>query len=75
MTPVTPAKAKGEVRYGGSKSVKEEGRKDVDGNEAGFVTEEQAEKAVDEKTPDAPSVESTIRLLGANFRAIVSGES
>ncbi|KAI7025660.1 hypothetical protein D0869_11797 [Hortaea werneckii] len=74
-TPVTPAKAKGEVRYGGSKSVKEEGRKDVDGNEAGFVTEDQAEKAVDEKTPDAPSVESTIRLLGEDFRAIISGES
>lgn len=72
-TVVTPAKVKGPVRYGGSKSVKEEGRKDVDGNEEGFVSEEQAEKVVEEKTPEAPSVEKTLSALGPKFRECLSG--
>lgn len=72
-TIITPCKQKGPVRYGGSKSVKEEGRKDVDGNEAGFVTEEQAEKAVGERTPDVPSVERTVKCLGGKFREVLAG--
>jgi len=72
-TEVTPDKAKGPVRTGHSRSVKEEGRKDIDGKATGFVTEEQAEKVVDEKTPHAPNVEKTLRLLGPKFRAILAG--
>lgn len=71
---ITPATLEGPVRRGGSKSVKEEGRKDVDGNEAGFVSEEQAEEAVDEQTPEAPSVEKTVELLGPKFRAALGCE-
>ncbi|KAK4541452.1 hypothetical protein LTR36_008053 [Oleoguttula mirabilis] len=72
-TVITPAKQKGPLRYGGSKSVKEEGRKDVDGNEAGFMTEQQVAKAVDEKTPDAPDVQRTLGLLGSRFREVLAG--
>ena len=72
-TPVTPATEQGEVRYGASKSVKEAGRKDVDGQEAGFVTEDEAEKAVDERTPEAPPVERTVQLLGKRFREVIAG--
>lgn len=72
-TPVTPAKAQGPVRHGGSRSVKEEGRKGIEGEEEGFVSEEQAEKAVDEKTPDMPSVARTVELLGERFREILGG--
>ncbi|GAB7358074.1 hypothetical protein MBLNU230_g0235t2 [Neophaeotheca triangularis] len=72
-TKVTPAKPRGPVRYGNSKSVKEAGRKDVDGQEAGFVTEEQAEKLVDEQTPNAPITEATLRLFGKSFKEILGG--
>lgn len=72
-TAVTPATAHGEVRYGSSKTVKEEGRKDIQGNEAGFVTEEEAEKAVDERTPDMPVVRRTVELLGERFREVLAG--
>ena len=72
-TPVTPEKAQGPVRFGGSRSVKEAGRKDIDGEEAGFVGEDEAEKAVGEKTPQMPSIEKTVKLLGQRFREILGG--
>lgn len=72
-TAVTPDKAKGPVRYGGSRSVKEAGRKDIDGEEAGFVGEDEVEKVVDEKTPQMPKVEKTVELLGSRFREILGG--
>lgn len=72
-TLVTPAKSRGPVRHGGSKSVKEAGRRDVDGQEAGFVTEEEAERAVDEQTPEAPRTEVTLRLFGSRFREMLGG--
>lgn len=72
-TPVTPDKAKGPVRYGGSRSVKEAGRKDIDGEAAGFAGEDAAEKAVGEKTPQMPSIEKTVELLGQRFREILGG--
>lgn len=73
-TPVTPDKPQGPVRYGGSRSVKEAGRKDIDGQEAGFVGEDEAEKVVDEKTPEMPSVQRTVALLGEAFRGVLVGE-
>jgi len=72
-TPVTPDKAQGPVRYGGTRSVKEAGRKDINGEEAGFVGEDEAEKAVGEKTPQMPSIEKTVELLGQRFREILGG--
>lgn len=72
-TPVTPGTAKGPVRYGGSRSVKEAGRRDADGKEAGFVGEEEAERMVDEKTPEMPGVERTVGLLGGKFREVLGG--
>lgn len=72
-TPVTPEKAQGPVRFGGSRSVKEAGRKDIDGQEVGFVGEDEAEKVVDEKTPNMPSVEKTVGLLGDRFREVLVG--
>lgn len=73
-TLITPGSAKGPVRKGANKSVKEEGRKDLDGNEAGFVTEDEVEKVVDQATPDAPAVDETLRLFGWRFReALVAG--
>ena len=71
-TLITPASPKGPIRRGANKSVREEGRKDLEGNE--LVTEDQVEKAVDQVTPDAPSVDETLRLLGSKFRdALVAG--
>ena len=67
-TLITPASTKGRVRRGANKSVREEGRKDLDGNEASFVTEDEVENAVDRVVPDAPSVKETLRLLGSRFR-------
>ncbi len=72
-TLITPLQAKGPLRKGGSKSVKEEGRKDVQGNEAGFLKEEEVEKVVDRQTPKAPVVENTVRLLGGKFREALAG--
>ncbi|KAK5173908.1 uncharacterized protein LTR77_002589 [Saxophila tyrrhenica] len=72
-TAITPGTAKGPVRKGANKGVREEGRKDIEGNEAGFVTEEEVEKAVDRTTSDAPSVEETVRLLGPRFRELLAG--
>lgn len=72
-TPVTPDRAQGPVRYGGSRSVKEAGRKDIDGEEAGFEGEAEKEKEVGEKTPQMPSVEKTVKLLGQRYREILGG--
>ena len=70
-TPITPAMAKGPVRHGADKGVKEEGRKDIQGDEAGFVTEDEVEKVVVKETPDAPSAEKTLALLGPKFREVL----
>jgi hypothetical protein len=72
-TPVTPDKPQGPVRYGGTRSVKEAGRKDIDGEEAGFVGEDEKEKEVGEKTPQMPSIEKTVELLGQRYREILGG--
>jgi hypothetical protein len=72
-TPVTPDQPQGPVRFGGNRSVKEAGRKGVDGVEEGFVDEVEAEKAVGEKTPQMPGVERTVALLGQRFREILGG--
>lgn len=72
-TVITPATPVGPLRYGANKSVREEGRKDLEGNESGFVTEDQVEQIVDEKTPDVPSVENTLRLFGSRFRDALAG--
>lgn len=75
-TRITPAKAKGEVRYGASKSVKEETRKDIEtGEDAGFVTEkdiEEAEKSAVGKLPVAPKTDVTLRLLAPKFKDILA---
>lgn len=72
-TPVTPDKPQGPVRYGGSRSVKEAGRKDINGEEAGFKGEDEKEKEVGEKTPQMPSIGKTVELLGQRFREILGG--
>lgn len=73
-TPVTPDKPKGPVRSGHSRSVKEAGRQDLDGGEQGFVGEDEAEKVIDEKTPQMPGIERTVELLGERFREILGGK-
>ncbi|CAK4032615.1 Hypothetical predicted protein [Lecanosticta acicola] len=71
-TCITPAQAHGNVRYGASKSVKEDTRKDIEtGEGAGFVTEkdiEDAQKSAVGKLPVAPKTEATLRLLASQFR-------
>ncbi|KAG9885350.1 hypothetical protein KCU94_g17710, partial [Aureobasidium melanogenum] len=68
-TLVTPETAKGPVRKGASASVKQEARRDVDGQikESG-VELKQADKIVGDKTPEASSAETTLKLLGPKFR-------
>jgi len=72
-TVITPDKPSGPVRYGASKSVKEEGRKDVSGDDVGFLTEGEAEEALNEGVLDCPNVERTVELLGSRFREIIAG--
>ncbi|KAI5205687.1 hypothetical protein E4T39_02821 [Aureobasidium subglaciale] len=71
-TLVTPETAKGPVRTGASASVKQEARRDVDGEvkESG-VEIKQADKIVGDKTPEAPSSETTIKLLAPKFRELL----
>lgn len=68
-TPVTPATAKGAVRMGNSKSVKEEGRKGVDGKTEGFTTT-QAPTAGG-ALPDPPSMKTVTNLLGAALSEVL----
>jgi hypothetical protein len=71
-TLVTPETAKGPVRTGASPSVKQEARRDVDGESKGTgVDLKQADKIVGDKTPEAPSSEMTIKLLGPKFRELL----
>ena len=71
-TLITPSKAKGPVRQGADKSIKQEGRRDVDGEikESGIDTKE-ADKVIKEQTPSVPSAATTVRLLGPKFRQLV----
>lgn len=66
-TLITPATAHGPVRCGANRSVKEESRKDIDGEEAG-VSEDQAQKAVGDKLPVSPKSEATLRCFLDHFR-------
>lgn len=61
-TRITPATARGPVRFGNNKSVREESRKDIEGEKAA------GEQAVGAKMPAAPMPEVTLRLLAAKFR-------
>ena len=72
-TAVTPDQPQGSVRYGGNRSVKEAGRKGIDGEDGGYADEDAAEKAVGERTPQMPAVEKTVALLGQRFREILGG--
>lgn len=67
-TAVTPATASGPLRYGNSRSVKEAGRKDLEGNKTGFADEEEVQEVVEGQTPTAPNVENTLRLFASRFR-------
>ena len=67
-TLITPATPNGPVRHGANKSVREEGRKGIAGDDAGLMTEEQVEKVVDGSIPDAPSVQRTLELFSSRFR-------
>jgi hypothetical protein len=71
-TLVTPETVKGPVRKGASSSVKQEARRDVDGEiKDSGVDLKQADKVVGDKTPEVPSSETTIKLLGPKFRELL----
>ncbi len=72
-TPITPATAHGPVRKGASKSVKEEGRKDMEGNDAGVVSQDEVDKVLDDTLPDAPKVDNVLSLFGKRFRWALAG--
>nr|OQO20159.1 hypothetical protein B0A51_10805 [Rachicladosporium sp. CCFEE 5018] len=72
-TAVTPATPKGEVRFGSSKSVRDEARTDVDGETAGDGEEVKAMDDAEDLTPKMPDVSRTIELLGERFREILGG--
>ena len=67
-TPITPATAEGPVRHGGSDSVKEATRVDVDGSKKGTAAPLEGSKAAD---PKPPGVSATIRLLQPGFRELL----
>ncbi len=70
-TTITPATAKGPVRLGANKGVREEGRQDIEGNED--VTEDEVEKTIEGSTLEVPSVEQTVKLMGGRFREMLAG--
>lgn len=86
-TLITPRQKSGPVRRGANKEIKEESRAEaeragadaVGGDEdasvavKSFVTEEEVEKIVDEKTPKAPKCEKVIELFGQRFREVLGG--
>lgn len=65
-TPITPATAKGEVRHGGTESVQEATRIDVDGSKKGSSLP--LRKNTD---PQPPDVSNTLRLLLPDFRKLL----
>ena len=67
-TPITPATAEGPVRHGGTHSVKEATRVDVDGSKKGTTTALQKKDASD---PMPPDVDATIQLLQPRFRVLL----
>jgi len=67
-THITPATSEGPVRYGGSDSVIEATRVDVDGSKKGTAAP-QEKKSASEAT--APDVDTTIRLLLPKFRELL----
>lgn len=71
-TLITPSKAKGPVRTGADSKIKQEGRRDVDGEikESG-VDAKDADKVIKDQTPEPPKTEKTVRLLGPKFRQAV----
>lgn len=71
-TLITPATAKGPVRTGAERSIKQEARRDVDGEikETG-IDASAADKEINEKTPQAPDMQTTIGLLGPKFRELL----
>jgi hypothetical protein len=79
-TMITPDKVKGPVRYGSNKTVKELGRKDVDGSAAAaaVVAEDGNENgsggSSGDKLPEVPHMERTLGCLGPKFRGILMGE-
>ncbi|KAK4998656.1 hypothetical protein LTR66_002160 [Elasticomyces elasticus] len=74
-TPITPATPKGPVRTGASDSVKAEASRDVNGEDVSLVSAAQREQSVEQNTPEAPSVETTLRLLAPGFREVLVGVS
>ena len=67
-TPVTPATAEGPIRHGGSDSVKDATRVDVDGSKKGTTIPLRHKTDSD---PTAPKVDATIRLLQPGFRELL----
>jgi hypothetical protein len=67
-THITPAAPRGPVRYGGSDSVIEATRVDVDGSKKGAAAPSEKEGASE---PTPPDVETTIRLLQPGFRELL----
>ena len=65
-TPITPATRDGEIRHGGSDSVEEATRVDVDGSKKGKTT-----KLHEQRDPSPPDVSNTLRLLLPGFRKIL----
>ncbi|KAK4634328.1 hypothetical protein CLAFUW4_01830 [Fulvia fulva] len=73
-TLITPATLKGPVRRGGSKGVKDDSRKDIEGQDAGFVSEEKVQKTVGEKLPTPPKTEASLRHFRSKFKeALATG--
>ena len=65
-TAITPATAEGEVRHGGSDSVQEATRVDVDGSKKGT-----AHPLRENTDPLPPDVSNTLRLLRPGFRELL----
>lgn len=72
-TPITPLAAKGPVRSGTSKDVREAGAIDVDGETKSHGSVEVAKGQGKGKEPEAPDVGDVVKLLGPTFREMLAG--
>lgn len=72
-TPISPATAEGSVRYGGSRSVREAARRDVDGGEVEVkVDGGKGKGGKAEKMLKPPGVERTVGSFGKKFREVLA---
>lgn len=70
-TEIGPDKPFGEIRNGADTSVREESRKEVDGEKSDLGLSEKEKRRLERRGPKRPGVEVTVECLGDKFRELL----